>query len=57
MPLLSQPEAYVSNAEALFDSDGNLVNDGTRAFFETFINAFASWIATVTAKAQSAKAA
>ena len=41
MPLLQQPEAYVGNAGTLFDDDGRFTNDGTEAFFKTFVDAFA----------------
>jgi len=44
MPVLQQPEAYVGGAAKLFDGEGKLVNDGTREFFTTFINAFAALI-------------
>lgn len=44
MPTLAQPEAYVGNAFALFDETGELKEEGTRAFFQTFIDAFAAWI-------------
>jgi chromate reductase len=45
MPILQQPEAYVGGAAALFDADGHLVNEGTKGFFKTFIDAFAALIA------------
>ena len=45
MPTLQQPEAYVSNAAALFDPQGNLVNEKTREFLRSFMVAFAGWIA------------
>ena len=45
MPTLQQPEAYVSNAAALFDPQGNLVNEKTREFLRSFMAAFAGWIA------------
>ena len=45
MPTLQQPEAYVSNAAALFDPQGNLVNEKTREFLRGFMAAFAGWIA------------
>lgn len=44
MPVLQQPEAYVGNAFTLFDDAGELTSDGTKGFFQTFINAFADWI-------------
>lgn len=56
MPVLQQPEAYIGNADTLFE-DGKLANDSTREFFRTFMNAFACWIETFTAKRQAAKAA
>jgi chromate reductase len=44
MPVLQQPEAYVAGAGSLFDPSGGIAADGTRAFFSTFIEAFAAWI-------------
>ena len=44
MPLLQQPEAYVGGGFTLFGEDGELAKDDTRAFFQTFIDAFAAWI-------------
>lgn len=45
MPILQQPEAYVGNAHALFDDDGELTSADTKEFFQNFINRFAGWIA------------
>ena len=45
MPVMQQPEAYVGNAFSLFADDGKLASEGTEAFFTSFINAFAQWIA------------
>ncbi len=44
MPILQQPEAYVGGAFSLFDERGELTSEGTQAFFQQFIDAFASWI-------------
>tara|TARA_B110001454_G_scaffold176725_1_gene168947 strand:+ start:616 stop:1176 length:561 start_codon:yes stop_codon:yes gene_type:complete len=44
MPILQQPEAYVGQAYSLFDEAGNIVNEGTGKFFESFLNAFIGWI-------------
>lgn len=44
MPLLQQPEAYVGNAGTLFDDDGRFTNEGTEAFFKTFVDAFAGLV-------------
>ena len=44
MPILQQPEAYVGQAYSLFDEAGNIVNEGTGKFFESFLNSFIGWI-------------
>lgn len=44
MPVLQQPEAYIGGGANLFDEQGELKNDDTRAFFKTIIDAFSLWI-------------
>lgn len=44
MPALQQPEMYIGGAAKLFDPDGRLVNDDTRALLKKFVDAFAVWI-------------
>jgi chromate reductase len=44
MPALQQPEVYLGGVAKLFDQDGRLVNDDTRAFLKRFVDAFAVWI-------------
>jgi chromate reductase len=44
MPALQQPEAYIANAGKLFDENGVLTSDDTRAFLVKYIQAFAVWI-------------
>ena len=44
MPAMAQPEAYIGHAATLFDANGEIANDGTREFFESFMTAFAAWI-------------
>jgi chromate reductase len=44
VPMMQQPEAYVGGAANLFDDSGALTNEGTKKFFETFINSFSAWI-------------
>ena len=44
MPVLQQPEAYIGNASKLFDKEGALASDETRALFKKFIDAFAALI-------------
>lgn len=45
MPILQQPEAYVGGGFTLFGEDGELTNEGTKGFFQTFIDKFADWVA------------
>jgi chromate reductase, NAD(P)H dehydrogenase (quinone) len=44
MPALQQPEIYIGGAAKLFDEQGRLTNDDTRALLKKFVDAFASWI-------------
>ncbi|QDR79466.1 NADPH-dependent FMN reductase [Sporomusa termitida] len=48
VPTMQQPEAYVGNAAVLFDTNGDLISDNTRAFFQKFMTAFTIWIMTNT---------
>lgn len=50
VPVMQQPEAYVGGAADLFDSDGKLVNDGTRKFLVKFAQAYSEWIETILKK-------
>ncbi len=43
VPMMQQPEAYIGNAQKLFDESGNLVED-TRIFLQTFIDAYENWV-------------
>ena len=43
VPMMQQPEAYISNAQDLFDENGNLVED-TKKFLQTFIEAYEKWV-------------
>ena len=44
IPILQQPEAYIGGVAGLFDDQGRLTNDGTRAFLTQFMARFAGWI-------------
>jgi chromate reductase len=44
VPTMAQPEAYIGGAAVLFDDDGELAEDGSRGFFQSFIEAFAAWV-------------
>ncbi|MGD9894059.1 MAG: NADPH-dependent FMN reductase [Dehalococcoidia bacterium] len=41
---MPQPEAYIGGAAGLFDADGTLINESTREFLRTFLEAFDHWI-------------
>ncbi len=45
MPTLQQPEAYIGGGFDLFDDGGELKSEGTKDYFQTFIDAFAGLIA------------
>jgi chromate reductase len=42
---MAQPEVYLGGADKLFDAQGKLANDGTRKFLESFMQAYAAWVA------------
>jgi chromate reductase, NAD(P)H dehydrogenase (quinone) len=44
MPALQQPEMYIGGAAKLFDDQGRLINDDTRALLKRFVDAFTAWI-------------
>jgi chromate reductase len=44
MPTLNQPETYVGGVGALFDENGELINETTREFLTGFAQTFADWI-------------
>lgn len=46
MPMLQQPEAYISGAANLLGDDGKLNNDSTKQFLKKFADAFAAWVET-----------
>ncbi|WP_395943373.1 NADPH-dependent FMN reductase [Brevundimonas sp.] len=45
MPAMQQPEAYIGNSAALFGEDGALAEGSGKAFLDSFVTAFASWVA------------
>jgi chromate reductase len=44
VPTLSQPEAYIGNADKIFDGTDKLIDDKSRRLLTNFMNAFAAWI-------------
>jgi chromate reductase len=45
VPTLAQPEVYLHFTPDLIDDDGDVSNDGTRTFLQTYIDRYAAWIA------------
>lgn len=46
-PAMAQPEAYIGGAAALFNDKGELINDGTKDFLKSYMEAFEKWIITI----------
>jgi chromate reductase len=44
VPSMQQPEAYIGNAQSLFDKNGNLINESTRGFLKNYMSAFEKWV-------------
>lgn len=40
MPVLQQPEAYIGSVHELLDESGNIKNEDTVQFLQSFVNAF-----------------
>jgi chromate reductase len=47
VPVLQQPEAYISRAAELFDDEGRLKNESTQKLVEKFLHAYAGWVAGI----------
>ena len=47
MPVMQQPEAYISDVASLLDDTGGLKEAKTAEFLSNFMTAFAGWIETV----------
>jgi chromate reductase, NAD(P)H dehydrogenase (quinone) len=52
VPTMQQPEGYLSHVDKLFDEQGKIVNDGTRKFLQTLMQAFADWVETIRSQTQ-----
>lgn len=44
MPVLQQPEAYIANAQDLFDDDGKLVKEDTAKFLREVLDAYVAFL-------------
>jgi chromate reductase, NAD(P)H dehydrogenase (quinone) len=46
VPILQQPEAYISQVFGLFNEQGELINEGTIKFLGQFMDTYAAWLKT-----------
>ncbi|SPR96878.1 NADPH-dependent FMN reductase [Cupriavidus taiwanensis] len=44
IPILQQPEAYISGVDKLFDEQGGIASESTRGFLGKFMTTFGAWI-------------
>lgn len=44
VPLMQQPEAYLSGVGKAFGEDGSLVDEGLKKLLQRFISAYADWV-------------
>lgn len=49
VPIMQQPEAYISNVATMFDDKGNLINDRTRNNLKAFMSAYEVWVSKILA--------
>lgn len=55
MPTMGQPEMYFQWKDGLIDDNGNITNEGTQKFLQSFVDKFAAHVATNSpAKAKAA---
>jgi chromate reductase, NAD(P)H dehydrogenase (quinone) len=51
MPAMQQPEAYIGNAAAVFNDNGEVSDSATRAFVQKYLESYAQWVALHAPKA------
>jgi chromate reductase len=44
VPTLGQPEAFIRVKEGLFDEDGNIGKEDSKAFLQQWMNHYAAWV-------------
>lgn len=50
VPTLQQPEVYIGNVDAMFNEQGELINDETHEFLEIFMKEYMKWIEIISPK-------
>lgn len=46
MPVVQQPEVYLANVHELIDANGNITNEDTKQFLQSFVDTFVQLIKT-----------
>lgn len=46
VPMMQQPEAYLSDAHSIFDEEGN-IQEETKLLLHDFISAYGEWVSTI----------
>jgi chromate reductase len=41
---LGQPEMFIKHNAATIDAGGNILNDDTRKFLQTFVDRYVAWV-------------
>jgi chromate reductase, NAD(P)H dehydrogenase (quinone) len=44
VPTLGQPEVFIHAKDGLFDASGHLINEGTKAFLQSWMDRYAVWV-------------
>lgn len=44
VPVMAQPEAYLSSVKDLFNEKGELIDDSTKEFLTSFMSSFERWV-------------
>lgn len=46
MPMLGQPEVYLSWKDGVITDDGSVTDERTKGFLQGFVDKFAAWVDT-----------
>lgn len=44
IPCMQSPEAYIGSVDKIFDAEGNITKEETKAFLSKFIESYAKWV-------------
>ncbi|CAK7006056.1 NADPH-dependent FMN reductase [Saezia sanguinis] len=49
MPTLTQPEVFLQFREEMIDAQGNIINEGTKKFLQSWVDAYVAWVKKINA--------